>query len=100
MEWLDLSSSLLALIILEIVLGIDNLVFLSLLTERLSAEQRKKARRWGLGFAWITRLMLLASAVFLSKLTYPLISWSGYSISVRDIFLFLVGLFLITKATQ
>lgn len=100
MEWLDITLSLLALIILEIVLGIDNLVFLSILTEKLPPEQRRGARRWGLTFAWVTRLALLASAVLLSKLTHPLFTISGQSLSVRDIFLFLGGAFLITKATQ
>lgn len=100
MELLDIALSLLALIILEIVLGIDNLVFLSILTEKLPREKRKKARRWGLTFAWVTRLILLASALVLVKLTHPLFSIAGLSFSFRDIFLFLGGGFLIAKATQ
>lgn len=100
MEFLDIIFSLLALIILEIVLGIDNLVFLSILTEKLPKEQRKKARRWGLTFAWVTRLMLLATAVGLSKLTRPLFSLAEFSFSARDLFLFAGGIFLIVKATQ
>lgn len=100
MELLDIIASLLALIILEIVLGIDNLVFLSILTEKLPRENRKKARRWGLTFAWVTRLMLLATAVELAKLTTPLFSMGGLPISIRDIFLFIGGAFLIVKATQ
>ncbi|MGQ3891057.1 TerC family protein [Legionella sp. CNM-4043-24] len=100
MELLDIVLSLLALIVLEIVLGIDNLVFLSILTEKLPKEQRRSARRWGLTFAWVTRLMLLASAVWLARLTHPLISWSDYSFSIRDLFLFAGGAFLIAKATQ
>lgn len=100
MEILDISLSLLALIILEIVLGIDNLVFLSILTEKLPREQRKRARRWGLTFAWVTRLMLLASAVLLVKLTKPLFAIADYSFSGRDLFLFAGGAFLIVKATQ
>ena len=100
MEFLDIAVSLLALIILEIILGIDNLVFLSILTEKLPREQRKKARRWGLSFAWITRLMLLASAVWIVKLTRPLFGVAGFSFSVRDLFLFAGGAFLIAKATQ
>lgn len=100
MDILDITASLLALIILEIVLGIDNLVFLSILTEKLPREQRKSARRWGLTFAWVTRLCLLASAVWLSQLTYPLVSWGDYSFSIRDLFLFSGGAFLIAKATQ
>lgn len=100
MEFVDILSSLLALIILEIVLGIDNLVFLSILTEKLPKEQRRSARRWGLIFAWVTRLMLLASAIWLAKLSHPLFTIGDLSISVRDIFLFIGGAFLIGKATQ
>ncbi|MDP1603798.1 MAG: TerC family protein [Legionella sp.] len=100
MELMDILVSLLALIILEIVLGIDNLVFLSILTEKLPKEQRRSARRWGLMFAWVTRLLLLASAVWLAKLTHPLVSFSDFSFSARDLFLFLGGAFLIAKATQ
>jgi predicted tellurium resistance membrane protein TerC len=97
---LELIVGVLALIILEIVLGIDNLVFLSILTEKLPKPQRKRARRWGLTFAWATRLMLLASAVWLAKLTKPFLVWASFSFSVRDLFLFGGGAFLIAKATQ
>jgi predicted tellurium resistance membrane protein TerC len=100
MQFLDIIVSLLALILLEIVLGIDNLVFLSILTEKLPQEQRKSARRWGLTFAWVTRLLLLASAVWLSRLTQPLFSLAEFSFSARDLFLFAGGTFLIAKATQ
>ncbi len=100
MEFLDIFVSLLALIILEIILGIDNLVFLSILTEKLPREKRKKARRWGLTFAWMTRLMLLGSAVWFVKLTHPLFTIGNTTFSLRDIFLFAGGAFLIAKATQ
>lgn len=100
MEFLDIIASLIVLIILEIVLGVDNLVFLAILTEKLPREQRKSARRWGLTFAWVTRLLLLASAVWIVKLTRPLFSIADFSFSARDIFLFLGGVFLILKATQ
>ncbi len=100
MEFFDSAASLIALIILEIVLGIDNLVFLSILTERLPFQQRKKARRWGLTFAWVTRLMLLASAVYIIKMTTPLFHINEMAVSARDIFLFLGGAFLIWKATE
>lgn len=100
MDLLDISLSLSALIILEIILGIDNLVFLSILSEKLPPEQRKAARRWGLTFAWVTRLMLLASAVWIVRLTRPLFEVAGLAISMRDIFLLLGGMFLIVKATQ
>lgn len=97
---LELIAGIIALIILEIVLGIDNLVFLSILTEKLPKPLRKKARRWGLTFAWMTRLMLLASAVWLAKLTKPLLVFAQFSFSARDFFLFGGGAFLIAKATQ
>jgi len=100
MELLNTFASLMALIILEIVLGIDNLVFLSILTEKLPREQRKRARRWGLSFAWVTRLMLLAFALQLIKLTTPLAKFGGFAFSIRDLFLFAGGAFLIGKATQ
>ena len=91
----EIVVGIIALIILEIVLGIDNLVFLSILTEKLPKELRKRARRWGLTFAWVTRLMLLASAVWLAKLTEPFLVWSSFSFSVRDLFLFVGGSFFI-----
>lgn len=100
MEFLDILLSLSALVILEIVLGIDNLVFLSILTEKLPREQRKSARRWGLTFAWMTRIALLGSAVWLVKLVHPLVSYGEFSFSIRDLFLFAGGAFLIAKATQ
>lgn len=100
MDLLNILVSLVALIILEIVLGIDNLVFLSILTEKLPSSKRKKARQWGLTFAWVTRLMLLASAVYLAKLTKPLLTINQLTFSARDIFLFLGGAFLIWKATD
>lgn len=100
MELIDVLLSLIALIILEIVLGIDNLIFLSILTEKLPQDQRRAARRWGLTFAWMTRLALLASAVWLAQLTTPLIHIVLWSFSARDLFLMAGGAFLIYKATQ
>ncbi|MCL9685014.1 TerC family protein [Legionella maioricensis] len=100
MDFIDIGLSLVALIILEIVLGIDNLVILSILTEKLPKEKRKKARRWGLTFAWVTRLILLGSAVYMVKLVKPLMTIGSFSFSARDIFLLLGGAFLIWKATD
>ncbi|KTD62731.1 TerC family protein [Legionella shakespearei] len=100
MEFVNIGLSLVALVILEIVLGIDNLVILSILTEKLPAEKRKKARRWGLTFAWMTRLILLASAVYMVQLVKPLISIGTLTLSARDIFLLLGGAFLIWKSTD
>ncbi len=100
MELLNLISSLFALIILEIVLGIDNLVILSILCDKLPKEERKQARRWGLTFAWFTRLLLLLLAVLMIKLTRPLFTLFECSFSIRDLFLLSGGMFLIVKATQ
>lgn len=100
MELMDICFSLIALILLEIILGIDNLVILSILTEKLPLEKRKKARRWGLSFAWVTRLFLLASAVYMVKLVKPILIIGSFSFSARDIFLLIGGAFLIWKATD
>jgi predicted tellurium resistance membrane protein TerC len=100
MNFFDILSSLFALILLEIILGVDNLVFLSILTEKLPLSQRRRARRWGLCFAWMTRLLLLASACWLVQLTEPVLTLFQHTFSVRDLFLFVGGGFLLTKATQ
>ena len=100
MDILDIVLSFFALVVLEIILGIDNLVFLSILTEKLPREARKQARSWGLRCAWVTRLLLLASAVILVKLSAPIAFFWGFSFSIRELFLFLGGTFLIAKATQ
>lgn len=92
--------SLLSLTLLEIVLGIDNLVFLAITSSRLPREQQRSARRIGLALAWITRLLLLASAVWLTKLSNPLFTIDSFSVSIRDLFLFVGGLFLLYKAVQ
>lgn len=95
----DLIISLLALITLEIILGVDNLVFISILSSRLSLEKQKKARRLGLLLALITRLLLLASAVWMVHLTDPLFTIFEHSFSFRDLFLLFGGLFLLAKGT-
>lgn len=95
----DLLISLLALVTLEIILGIDNLVFISILSSRLPQAQQKMARRVGLLLALITRLLLLASAVWLIHLTQPLFTVFNHGVSCRDLFLFFGGLFLLTKGT-
>ncbi len=96
----DILISLLTLTILEIILGIDNLVFLSIISQKLPEAQQALARRIGLSLAWIMRLVLLAFAVWLVGLTKPVITLFGYGVSWRDIFLILGGLFLLMKATQ
>jgi predicted tellurium resistance membrane protein TerC len=100
MELIDTSLSLVTLIILEVVLGIDNLIILSILTEKLPLNQRKSARRWGLTFAWVTRLILLASALYMVHLIQPVITIGEVKLSIRDIFLILGGMFLIWKSTD
>lgn len=95
----DILISLLALITLEIILGVDNLVFISILSSRLPAEQQKAARRIGLLLALGTRLLLLASAVWLIHLTEPLFTIFDHGVSFRDLFLFFGGLFLLAKGT-
>ncbi|MBN9229704.1 MAG: TerC family protein [Legionella sp.] len=100
MELIDLIASVLVLVILEVILGIDNLIILSILTERLPLAQRRKARRWGLTLSWIARILLLALAVDMIKLVKPLFTWGDMSFSPRDIFLIAGGAFLIWKATD
>lgn len=100
MNTLALLSSFIALVLLEIILGLDNLIFLSLLVDKLPKQKRSRARRIGLTLAWITRLLLLSSAVLIVHLTHPLWVIGSWSFSLRDLFLFIGGLFLIGKATQ
>lgn len=91
--------SLVTLSALEIVLGIDNLVFIAILTGRLPAHQRALGRKVGLALALITRLMLLATLAWIVGLTAPLFSVAGKGFSWRDIILIAGGLFLLYKAT-
>ncbi|MFI4957017.1 MAG: TerC family protein [Gammaproteobacteria bacterium] len=97
---IDIALALSTLTLLEIVLGIDNLVFLAIMTERLPQEQRKSARRFGLTLAWVTRLMLLASAVWLTTLTGSFMTIFEIAFSGRDVFMLAGGLFLLVKATE
>jgi predicted tellurium resistance membrane protein TerC len=83
---------------LEIVLGIDNIIFISILCGRLPPERREAARITGLALAMITRIALLFSIVWLTKLTRPLFSVLGQEFSGRDIILLLGGLFLFAKS--
>jgi predicted tellurium resistance membrane protein TerC len=85
---------------LEIVLGIDNIIFISILVSRLPAAQRDRARRLGLGFAMVSRLLLLFSLSWVMGLTADLFSVLGEGISGRDIVLLLGGLFLLYKASH
>jgi predicted tellurium resistance membrane protein TerC len=91
--------SLVTLTLLEIVLGIDNIVFITILAGKLPEHQQAKARKLGLAAALITRLLLLASLSFIVKLTHPLFAVAGKEISGRDLVLILGGLFLLYKST-
>ena len=94
--WIALAT----LLALEIVLGVDNIVFISILAGKLPPDQRKKARNMGLSLALITRILLLLSISWVIGLTEPLFSVIGQEISGRDIILIVGGLFLIAKSTH
>jgi predicted tellurium resistance membrane protein TerC len=115
MEWItspEIWISLLTLTLLEIVLGIDNIVFISILAGKLPADKQKKARQLGLALAMITRVMLLLSLTWMMKLTSPLFNMGQWlnvkdgkileqlSLSGRDLILIIGGLFLIYKSTH
>lgn len=93
-------ASLLTLTFLEIVLGIDNIIFLSIITERVAEHRRLLAQRLGLALALFGRIALLAGLVWLTKLTAPLFEVFGLAVSWRDVILMAGGLFLLAKATS
>src|SRR5476649_490613 len=93
--WVALAT----LIVMEIVLGIDNLIFISILTNKLPMQHRQKARRIGIGMALILRLALLSTIAFIVQLTEPVIDILGQVFSWKDIILIAGGLFLLWKAT-
>ncbi|EAI9065917.1 TerC family protein [Campylobacter lari] len=102
-EWIfsvDAWVVLLTLTALEIVLGIDNIIFLAILVSKLPPEHRDKGRILGLAFAMITRILLLLSLFWVMKLVTPLFSILGNEISGRDLVLLLGGLFLIVKSIK
>src|SRR5215471_14635206 len=92
--------ALLTLTVLEIVLGIDNIVFISILAGRLKKEERGRARQTGLFLAMFIRILLLLSITFVMGLTKPLFSVLSQEVSGRDLILFIGGLFLIAKSTH
>ncbi|HLL75140.1 MAG TPA: TerC family protein [Pyrinomonadaceae bacterium] len=102
MDWLadpQAWIAFLTLLALEVVLGIDNIIFISILAGKLPAEQQPRARYIGLGLALITRVLLLFSLSWVIGLTAPLFGVFGHEISGRDLILILGGLFLLGKAT-
>jgi predicted tellurium resistance membrane protein TerC len=93
-------AALVALTTLEIVLGIDNMIFISVMVSRSSPQDAKRARQIGLALAFVFRILLLFTLTWLMKLTAPLFTIVGIGISWRDIILIGGGLFLIAKATH
>ena len=103
MEWMTTAEgwiALLTLTVLEIVLGIDNIVFISILAGKLPQDQRERARKVGLSLAMLLRIGLLLSITWVMRLTTPLFAVVGQDISGRDLILIAGGLFLIAKATH
>lgn len=94
--WVALAT----LVVMEVVLGIDNLIFISILTNKLPEHQRAKARRLGISMALILRLGLLGTVAWIVQLTEPIIELFGQAFSWKDIILIAGGLFLLWKATK
>jgi len=92
--------ALITLIVMEVVLGIDNLIFISILTNKLPAEHREKARRVGIGLALVMRLALLGTIAWIVQLTTPVFEAFGHGFSWKDMILIAGGLFLVWKATK
>jgi predicted tellurium resistance membrane protein TerC len=103
MEWIydpNAWIALLTLTSLEIVLGIDNIIFISVLVGRLPEEQRDKGRNFGLMLAMVSRILLLLSITWVMKLNTPIIELFNYSLSGRDLIMLIGGLFLLAKSTH
>jgi predicted tellurium resistance membrane protein TerC len=102
-SWIDSATAwiaLLTLVVMEVVLGIDNLIFISILTNKLPADQQKRARRLGISAALVLRLVLLATISIIVQLTEPVFAALGHGLSWRDLILIAGGLFLVWKATR
>ena len=103
MSWISTPAAWVALFtltVMEIVLGIDNIVFISILVDKLPEEQRPRARLMGLGLAMIMRILLLLSITWVMTLKNELFAVMGHSISGKDLILILGGLFLLFKSTH
>ena len=103
MDWLTDPNAwigLLTLTVLEIVLGVDNIIFISILAGKLPEDQRAKARRLGLLGAFVTRILLLLSIAWVVRLTTPLFTVARVGVSGRGLILIIGGLFLIAKAVH
>lgn len=102
MEWItdpNALAGLVALTALELVLGIDNVIFISILAGQLPRDQQRRARRLGLAVALVSRIAFLLSIAWIMRLSRPLMNISGNEITGRELILILGGLFLIAKAT-
>jgi predicted tellurium resistance membrane protein TerC len=102
MDWLFLPETWIALVtltVLEIVLGIDNIIFISILTGKLPPHQQQRGRTIGLAGAMVTRILLLLSLSAIMRLTEPWFEFRGFAVSGRDVILIGGGLFLIAKST-
>lgn len=102
-DWITTSEGWIALLTLsslEIVLGVDNLVFISIAVSRLPVEERPRARRFGIALACVTRILLLLTLAYLARMTAPLFTVAGIGISIRDLVLIIGGLFLLVKSTM
>ena len=92
--------ALVTLVVMEVVLGIDNLIFISILTNKLPPEHRERARKIGIGLALVMRLALLGTIAWIVKLTTPVFDLFGHGYSWKDMILIAGGLFLVWKATK
>jgi predicted tellurium resistance membrane protein TerC len=101
MEWLNFEAlvALATLTVLEIVLGVDNVIFISILSGKLPKQDQRRARRVGLFAAMFMRIGLLMSLAWIIRLTAPLFTVVGQEISGRDLILIIGGLFLLAKST-
>jgi len=103
MDWItnpQIWAALVTLTVLEIVLGVDNIIFISILAGKLPPDQQPRARRLGLSLAMLTRIALLLSLSAILRLTTPLFAVFGNEISGRDVILLAGGLFLLVKSTR
>jgi predicted tellurium resistance membrane protein TerC len=102
-DWItnpEIWIALVTLTVLEVVLGIDNVVFISILASKLPRHRQRLARRVGLALAMITRILLLLSISWIIRLTAPMFAVFGHEVSGRDLILMIGGLFLLAKATH
>src|ERR1044071_2573330 len=103
MEWLTDPNAwigLVTLTVLELVLGIDNIIFISILAGKLPADQQNKARMIGLGLAMLMRILLLLSLSWIMRLTHPFFAVAGFGVTGRAMILIAGGLFLLVKSTH